>query len=81
VPHDQLLADDQLIEAVRAGRVDEHHSDPVARLLARWRTGITTGMDRARRPLVVARPRHIQHPAGHRDIDIVGGEFTEQREN
>jgi hypothetical protein len=43
VPHDQLLADDQLIEAVRAGGVDEHHPDPVARLLARWRTGITTG--------------------------------------
>jgi hypothetical protein len=43
VPHDQLLADDQLIEAVRAGRVDEHHPDPVARLLARWRTGSTTG--------------------------------------
>jgi hypothetical protein len=42
VPHNQLLADDPLIEAVRAGRVDEHHSDPVARLLARWRTGITT---------------------------------------
>ena len=36
------LLDDRLIEAVRAGRVDEHHSDPVvARLLARWRTGIT----------------------------------------
>jgi hypothetical protein len=31
-------------------------------------------------PLVVARPRHSQHPAGHRDIDVVFGEFTDQRE-
>lgn len=42
VPYDQMLADDQLIEAVRAERVDEHHPDPLARLLARWRAGITT---------------------------------------
>jgi hypothetical protein len=42
VPYDQLLADDQLIEAVRAERVDEHHPDPLARLLACWRAGITT---------------------------------------
>ncbi|WP_433502731.1 hypothetical protein ACQP04_23510 [Pseudonocardia halophobica] len=42
VPCDQLLADDQLIEAVRAERVDEHHPDPIARLLARWRADITT---------------------------------------
>jgi len=34
-----------------------------------------------RRPLVIARPRHIQHPAGHRDIDVVCGEFTDQRED
>jgi hypothetical protein len=40
---DQLLADDQLIEAVRAGRVDEHHPDPLGRLLVRWRTAITKG--------------------------------------
>ena len=32
-------------------------------------------------PFVVARPRHVQHPAGHRDIDVVVGEFTDQRED
>jgi hypothetical protein len=37
-----------------------------------------------RQPFVVARPRHGQHPAGHRDIDTsvdVVGEFTDQRED
>jgi hypothetical protein len=42
VPNDRLVADDLLIEAVRAERVDEHHPDPLARLLARWRAYITT---------------------------------------
>jgi hypothetical protein len=32
-------------------------------------------------PFVVAGPRHVQYPAGHRDIDVVVGEFTDQRED
>ena len=32
------------------------------------------------RPLVVARAGHPQHPAGHRDVDPVGGELTDQPE-
>ena len=30
-------------------------------------------------PVVVTRPRHVQHPAGHRDVDTVVGQFTDQR--
>jgi hypothetical protein len=30
-------------------------------------------------PVVVARARHVQHPTGHRDVDVVVGEFTDQR--
>jgi hypothetical protein len=35
---------------------------------------------RAADPVVIARSRHVQDPAGHRDIDVVVGEFTDQRE-
>lgn len=35
--HRQLHADHDLIEAVRAGQVDDRHPDPLARLLAHWR--------------------------------------------
>ena len=31
-------------------------------------------------PLVVARSGHLEHPAGHRDVDAVVGEFTDQPE-
>ena len=32
-------------------------------------------------PLVVARSGHLQHPAGHRDVDAVAGELTDQPEH
>jgi hypothetical protein len=31
-------------------------------------------------PLVVPRPRQVQHPAGHRDVDPVRGELSDQPE-
>jgi hypothetical protein len=31
-------------------------------------------------PLVVARPGDTEHPAGHRDVESVGGEFLDQPE-
>jgi hypothetical protein len=37
IEHQQLRADHDLIEAVRAGQVDDQHPDPIARLLAHWR--------------------------------------------
>src|SRR5882757_584495 len=42
-------------------------------LLDTWRIETTE-------PVVVAGSRHIEHPAGHRDINVVVGEFTDQRE-
>jgi len=41
--HKQLHSDHDLIEALRAGRVDDRHPDPVARLLIRWRGEISAG--------------------------------------
>jgi hypothetical protein len=32
-------------------------------------------------PVVINRARHIEHPAGHRDINIVVGKFADQRED
>ena len=31
-------------------------------------------------PFVIAGPGHAKHPAGHRDIDTVVGEFVDQPE-
>jgi hypothetical protein len=36
---------------------------------------------RLRQPLVVGLRGEAQHPAGHRDGDLLGGEFTDQRVN
>ena len=41
--HQQLRADDDLIEAIRTGQVDDRHPDPVARLLVRWRDHTSAG--------------------------------------
>jgi hypothetical protein len=35
--------------------------------------------DRAGQPLVVGLRGEAQHPAGHRDGNVLGGEFTDQR--
>ncbi len=35
--------------------------------------------DRVGAPLVGGLRREAQHPAGHRDGDVLGGEFTDQR--
>src|SRR5687767_11242937 len=32
-------------------------------------------------PFVVALASHVQHPTGHRDVEPVVGEFTDQRED
>jgi hypothetical protein len=42
---------------------------------------MTSRRVQSRSPLVIARPRHIQYPASHRDIEVVGGEFMDQRED
>jgi hypothetical protein len=41
--HEQVRADHELIETVRVGGVTDEHPDPLARLLARWRTSIHAG--------------------------------------
>jgi hypothetical protein len=43
VQHEQLRADHQLIETIRAGEVTDEHPDPLARFLARWRTSTHAG--------------------------------------
>lgn len=40
--HDQVAADDRLVEQLRAGH-GEDADDPVVRALARWRAGIVEG--------------------------------------
>lgn len=42
--------------------------------------GRKEGLSRAAEPLVVARPRDLQNPAGHRDVEAVGGELLDQPE-
>lgn len=40
----RILADDRLIEAIRTGRItDADHVEPVARLLAQWRSHVIAG--------------------------------------
>jgi len=53
----------------------------VSDLLEQQRVLLATRRVEPVEPLVVARPRHVQYPAGHRHIDVVGGEFTDQRED
>lgn len=42
--------------------------------------GDLTGRLWAAAPFVVAGPRHVQHPAGHRDGNTVGGGLEDQPE-
>ena len=85
-PHGALVVDRQL-QADRQLGVDPRPAVGAARLgvdafdvLEQQIVVLPTLRRRPRQPFVVAGPRHVQHPAGHRDIDVVCGEFTDQRE-
>lgn len=50
-------------------------------LIFQVRVGDQPRRRRPAAPFVVSRPGHPQHPAGHRDIDPVVGELTDQPEH
>ncbi len=72
-----VLADEiAAVEVDLHARLRHHPGDRLAQL----NVGDRASRGRPGQPLVVARARHPQHPAGHRDIDPVSGELTDQPE-
>ena len=62
--------------AVGAARGPMHLAD----LISQHRVIDIASRRPATEPLVVARPRNLEHPAGHRDIDTVSGKLLDQPE-
>jgi hypothetical protein len=74
LPEPELVMHPRRAVGPAGGRVD--HTD----LIRQMRIGQVACRRSATAPIVIARARHLQHPAGHRDIDAVSGKFMDQPE-